>query len=204
VAYKLSAAGLEDLKNTEAMRLSVYDDKDGRNLNSYEEARGYPTIGIGLLIDSAEKREKYRPYLGGKKADKEWMWKESLATVRRFESDLNKRIGDIKLTQSMFDALFSLAWNTGTASRWVKEVIQKAGLKDYDGAAEVIAKGPVTSKGAVMQGLVARRAREAKMFLQDGIPKGLAILKSPKFYWTASAIGSVGLVYWILKRNKVI
>jgi hypothetical protein len=55
-----------------------------------------------------------------------------------------------------------------------------------------------------MEALAKRRAKEAELFLRDGIPKGLAILKSPKFYWTASALGSVGLVYWILKRNKVI
>lgn len=213
MAYKLSAAGLEDLKKVEGVRYAVYDDKTGKPINSYEEAGGTPTIGMGLAIQSAEDREKYRPYLGGKKAPESVIDEANRKKVAQFEAALNKRIGSAKLTPAMFDAIFHFAWNVGTGSSYVKriaEALNKTDAKgkpapDYPAAQKAIADGPKSGVGiGYMEALARRRAKEAEMFLRDGIPKGLAILKNPKFYWTASALGSVGLVYWILKRNKVI
>lgn len=203
-SYRLSKTGLEDLRRMEAMRMSVYDDKTGKNINSYEEAQGYPTIGLGLLIDSAEKREKYRPYLGGRKADPNWMWEQSLATVRYFESALNRQLAGVALTQSMFDALFSLAWNTGAASRYVKKVIEQARLKDYVAAAKAIATGPITSKGKVMEGLVKRRAREAALFMAEGVPGGLDTLLGTSTFmlYGAAALGSLVVLRMALRRRK--
>jgi GH24 family phage-related lysozyme (muramidase) len=213
MAYKLSAAGLEDLKKVEGVRYAVYDDKTGKPINSYEEAKGTPTIGMGLAIQDAAAREKYRPYLGGKKAPPNVMDEANRQKVAQFESSLNKQIGNAILTESMFDAIFHFAWNVGTGSQYVKRIAEAVNLTDakgkpkpdYQAAQKAIADGPKSGVGiGYMEALAKRRAKEAELFLRDGIPKGLAILKSPKFYWTASALGSVGLVYWILKRNKVI
>jgi len=213
MAYKLSAAGLADLKKVEGVRYAVYDDKTGKPINSYEEAKGTPTIGMGLALQSAEDREKYRPYLGGKKAPPEVIDEANRKKVAQFEASLNKKLGNAKLTQSMFDAIFHFAWNVGTGSQYVKRIAEAVNLTDakgkpapdYKAAQKAIADGPKSGVGiGYMEGLARRRAKEAELFLRDGIPKGLAILKNPKFYWTASALGSVGLVYWILKRNKVI
>ena len=43
----------------------------------------------------------------------------------------------------------------------------KAG--DYAAAQQVIANGPITSKGQLVSGLVTRRAREAAMFAAEGL-----------------------------------
>ena len=213
MAYKLSESGLADLKKTEGVRYAVYDDKTGKPINSYEEAGGTPTIGMGLAIQSAEDREKYRPYLGGKKAPENVIDEANRKKVAQFEAALNKKIGSATLTPAMFDAIFQFAWNVGTGSQYVKriaEALNKTDDKgkpkpDYNAAQKAIADGPKSGVGiGYMEALARRRAKEAELFLRDGIPKGLAILKNPKFYWTASAVGSAALVYWILKRNKVI
>lgn len=213
MAYKLSSAGLEELKKVEGVRYAVYDDKTGKPINSYEEAAGTPTIGMGLAIQDAAAREKYRPYLGGKKAPQNVMDEANRQKVAEFETALNKKLGNARLTQSMFDAIFHFAWNVGTNSKHVSKIVaavtktdEKGKPKpDYEAAQKAIADGPKSGVGiGYMEGLARRRAQEAALFLKEGIPKGLAILTNPKFYWTVSALGSVGLVYWILKRNQVI
>lgn len=213
MAYKLSPAGLEDLKKMEGVRYAVYDDKTSKPINSYEEAGGTPTIGMGLAIQSAEDREKYRPYLGGRKAPPEVIEEANRKKVAQFEDILNKKLGDAKLTQSMFDAIFHFSWNVGTGSRHVTKIVEalkKTDEKgkpkpDYEAAKTVIANGPTHGVGiGYIEALAKRRAKEAALFIQEGVPKGIAFLTNPKFYWTVSALGSAGLVYWILKRNKVI
>lgn len=213
MAYKLSPAGLEDLKKMEGVRYAVYDDKTGKPINSYEEAGGTPTIGMGLAIQDAAAREKYRPYLGGKKAPQNVMDEANRQKVAEFEAALNKKLGTARLTQSMFDAIFHFAWNVGTNSKHVAKIVaavtktdDKGKPKpDYEAAKTAIAEGPKSGVGiGYMEALAKRRAKEAELFLRDGIPKGLAILTNPKFYWTVSALGSIGVVYWLLKRNKVI
>ncbi len=203
-SYRLSKTGLDDLRRMEAMRLSVYDDATGKNISSYEEAKGFPTIGLGLLIDSAEKREKYRPYLGGRKADSDWMWEQSMATVRYFENALNRQLAGVKLTQSMFDSLFSLAWNTGAGSKTVKAAIAASRIPDYIAASKAIAAGPITSKGKVMEGLVKRRAKEAALFLAEGVPGGLdTLIKTNTFFlYGAAALGSLVVLRMALRRRK--
>jgi len=202
--YKLSAQGYQDLLSTEGNKLYVYDDKTGRPVSSYESVSGYPTIGLGLLIDSEEKRERFRPYLNGVKAPPSVIEQANREYIAKFERQLNSQLGGVKLTRSMFDALFSLAWNTGTYSRWVKEVIRSSAAKDYAAAAAAIANGPVTSKGVVLAGLVARRAREAARFMADGVPGGAAtLIASPSFLIYASlALSGVVVLTLALKGRK--
>jgi len=213
MAYKLSPAGLEDLKKMEGVRYAVYDDKTGKPINSYEQAGGTPTIGMGLAIQSAEDREKYRAYLGGNKAPPAVIDEANRKKVAQFEDILNKKLGTASLTPSMFDAIFHFAWNVGTGSKHVTKIVEalkktddKGKPKpDYEAAKTAIAEGPKSGVGiGYMEALARRRAKEAELFIRDGIPKGLAILTNPKFYWTVSALGSIGVVYWLLKRNKVI
>ena len=167
--YKLSSEGLDHLLRTERNVPYVYDDATGQAISSYDQARGTPTIGLGLAIDTPEERDLFRPYLGGVRASMDWLNRQNMAKVAEFENILRKRIGATYLTPNMFDAIFSLAWNTGPYADVVKRVIAYAQAGDYDTAAHEIRNGPTTNKktGAVEPGLVARRKREADLFLKE-------------------------------------
>ena len=206
-ANRLSSQGYKDLLATEGNKLYVYDDKTAKPISSYEAAVGYPTIGLGLLIDSAEKRERFRPYLNGVMAPAAVIESANREFIAKFEKALNAQLDNVQLTQAMFDALFSLGWNTGTSSRWVKKVIGHAAAKDYVAAAAAVASGPVTSKGQVLAGLVRRRAAEAARFMEDGIPGGAAtLLKNPTTLIYASLAVSgliiLGMVFGARRKRR--
>jgi GH24 family phage-related lysozyme (muramidase) len=165
--YVLSDRGYEDLVQKERNYAFVYDDATGKSIPSYESAKGFPSIGLGLKIDTAEERQKFAPYLNGNKAPDSVIAEANAATIATFTAALNRKAGHLKMTQSMFDALFSLAWNTGYNSDVVARVIDYIGAEDYESAAHAIATGPVKSKGKTQPGLVARRAEEAALFLKD-------------------------------------
>lgn len=167
--YRLSDSGYADIVEKERNTPYVYDDATGKALSSYEAAKGFPSIGLGLKIDTAQERQKFAPYLGGKKAPDSVIAEANAATIAEFTAALNRKAGHLKMTQSMFDALFSLAWNTGYNSDVVARVIDYIAVEDYESAAHAIATGPTKSKGKTLPALVARRAEEAALFLRDKI-----------------------------------
>ncbi len=164
----VSQNGLKKLKDWEGVRFSVYDDKGGKLVSSYEEVRGYPTIGIGHLIGAGEK-EKYRQYIKPGKMTEQQVLELKKVDVPRYTKVYKKNIKQ-PITQNMFDAIVSLAFNTGPGSSTVKKIIEAINNKDYNGAADALRNGPQTSKGQKMAGLVRRRKEEAELFLKD-IPK---------------------------------
>ena len=169
--YHLSKQGYAELLRTEANLPFIYDDlRTGaaRPLNTYEEARGTPTMGIGVAIQDEAARQKYAKYLG-KQIPAAEIEEINRLKLAEFEANLNKRLVGAKLSQAMFDALFSLTWNTGSNSSWVKNATNAVKAGDYAAAQQVIANGPITSKGQLVSGLVTRRAREAAMFAAEGL-----------------------------------
>ena len=166
---KISDDGLRELIKSEGTRLQVYDDRTGKTVGRYSQVQGYPTIGVGHLI-TAGQRASFQPYLGGGRKLTQYQVMELLRKdVGKFEKTLNQRIG-MPMTQSMWDALISMAFNTGANSYAVKDAVAKINIKDYTGAARAILAGPVKSKGRVLQGLVKRRKKEAMLFMKDGLP----------------------------------
>ena len=79
----------------------------------------------------------------------------------------------VPLTQNMFDAIASFAFNTGRGGPKKYGVIEPLNrvdsngnpAPDYQAAAEAIRNGPQTSNGRKLRGLVKRRNREADEFL---------------------------------------
>ena len=214
MAYRLSDSGLSELKRVEGVRYAVYDDKTGKPINSYEEAGGTPTIGMGLAIQNAEDREKYRPYLGNRKAPADVIDAANKQKVAQFESRVNSLLGPVALTQSMFDAIFHFAWNVGTNSSYLKKVaaaLQETDAKgkiksNYTAAQKAIADGPKTGVGiGYMPQLAQRRANEAALFMSQGLPSGFSIdrvLRSPFFY--VGILGFVGGVLAVgVRRRRV-
>lgn len=171
---KTSEAGKDFIIAEEAIRYQVYDDDKSQDIISrYEDAIGFPTIGIGHLIykpGEVDERAKWAPYLGGKKSltDKQ---------VRDlFTSDLVKYEAPGKritkpVTQQMFDALVSLAFNAGPNSSAVRACVNAINNEDYTAAARAISQGPNTSKGKFNKVLAKRRITETRYFLSGGIPK---------------------------------
>ena len=170
---RMSTEGIEQLIKSEGVRYQVYDDRGGAIISSYESARGYPTIGVGHLIKSSE-RGRFEQFLGGRNS----MTHEQVIELLRedlpkYEDPVANRITK-PVTTEMFDALVSLAFNTGTNSRSVKNTIAAINEEDYEKAASAIRSGPTSSKGVTMQGLVRRRNEEADWFLAGGLP-GIAL-----------------------------
>ena len=155
---KMSNAGLQQLIRDEAIRTQVYDDKNGKAIPSYDVAIGYPTIGVGHLITRSE-RDKFAPYLsGGKHMTKSQVLDLLSQDIPKYETPGKKITKPV--TQEMFDALVSMAFNTGPNSHAVRKCIAAINQEDYAGAARAIANGPKTSKGQFMPGLaVAARQR---------------------------------------------
>lgn len=175
---KLSKSGFDFLKGHEGYRDQVYDDATGRVVSSYSDVQGYPTIGIGHLI-TASQRDYYSQYLGGRKnLTESQVYKLFLQDVPKYYKFMEKL--KVPITQSMFDSLTSLSFNTGNASSTVRKAIAKINAGDYVGAASQIQFGINTSKGRVLDGLTRRRLEESILFLKDGVnPKtvgGLILL----------------------------
>tara|TARA_R100000808_G_C2151983_1_gene161229 strand:- start:1337 stop:2443 length:1107 start_codon:yes stop_codon:yes gene_type:complete len=167
--YHIDDVGLTELIDSEGSRDVVYDDKNGRSISSYSQAID-PTIGVGHLIKSNEK-SKYEKYLKGRQRMPESEIKALLdKDIVRKEDRLNKKITQ-PITQSMWNALVSLAFNAGTGASSVRRCIAAINRKNYSAAQMAIANGPVTSRGKRMEGLVKRRAKEAEWFMAEGLPK---------------------------------
>jgi GH24 family phage-related lysozyme (muramidase) len=168
--YRLSYEGQLYLLKTELNIPYVYDDKRviGKNaIARYEDAIGNPTFGLGIKIDTPEERALFAPYLGGRKAPDDFVTQQNAKVILEFENVLNKKLENVVLTPSQFDALFSLAWNKGPYSDIVNQVISLSRQKRYAEAGAVIADGPRTVDGKYNEGLAKRRASEAEMFLRD-------------------------------------
>ena len=195
----MSKSGLQKLIGSEAIRTQVYDDATGQTISSYEQSIGGPTIGIGHLIRPNE-YERFEAYLGGRKHMSERQ------VMNLFEEDVAKHtepwIKKIKtpVTQSMVDALVSLAFNAGVNSSALRKAIDAINKRDYQGASDAIRNGPKTNArtGQVVSGLVRRRNEEADMFLEDGLPKGIPIGNTnirvlPILFFTSISVLGIGL-----------
>lgn len=200
MANRISSDGYQELLRTEGNRLAIYDDKTGQPINAYEDSVGTPTIGLGLAIQNAADREKYRPYLGGRKADQGFIDSENKKKIASFEGQLNGMLGSSLVTQAMFDALFSLAWNTGPGSTSVKNTVAAILRKDYAAAQQAIANGPTRGVGiGYMPALAARRAKEAAAFMAQGLPGG-AGTTALVLTATLAAAALAGTLFWVYRE----
>jgi len=195
-----SDEGLQELIKSEGIYYQVYDDATGKVVSSYSQVKGYPTIGVGHLIKDRE-RSQFAQFLGGrKKMTKNQVFRLFKHDMPKYYKPIAKRI-TAPITQSMFDALVSLGYNTGTNSKSLKASIAAINKKDYEQAAQEILNGPTTSKGRQLRGLVKRRKREAKLFLSEGKPGALL---QRIFFWTGVTAGTIAasIVGWKFVSKK--
>ena len=165
---------MKEMADKESYRGNVYDDATGKPVSSYGEVKGRATIGIGHLIRSREKT-RFSKYLKGKgEMTKDQAWDLYKEDVKKHESPWKGQI-KVPITQSMFDAMSSFAFNTGRGGPKKYNILGPLNEGNYMGAEKAIRSGPQTSTGSdgkrrKMRGLTKRRNREADRFLQDGIP----------------------------------
>jgi GH24 family phage-related lysozyme (muramidase) len=168
----ISQAGLNliALSPNEGFRDKVYDDSTNKSISAYSDAKGYPTVGIGTLIDTAQEKASFAKYLKDTPnkmpySEAEQLFKKELDKDRKnWVSKLTKPI-----SQNMYDAMASRSYNCGAG--WLTSpkyqnptIVQLINQGEYIKASELMGK-PTTSKGVVMGGLVRRRGEEKELFL---------------------------------------
>jgi lysozyme len=162
-ARKVSAAGIQLLHSFEGCEK---DRPDGR-FEAYPDPGsndGHPwTIGWGSTGPD---------HFNGGRIQKGTIWTKAQCDAR-FEQDIAKYAADVlgalgdainRTTQAQFDALVSFHYNTGAIAK--ATLTRKHVAGDYAGAATEFARW-VRNDGAVMKGLVRRRAAEAAMYRGD-------------------------------------
>ena len=163
-SLSVSDAGIQELKRSEGSRARVYDDANGRVISSYDDAAGDPTIGIGHLIDPNEQSE-FENNLGGDSGQD----MTDVEITRLFRRDVEEHLSwknsiRVPITQNMFDALASFAFNVGNAGPARYGIINLINQEKYDEAAEKLCKSATSGAGGRVN-LQTRRNAEARKFL---------------------------------------
>ena len=159
----VSAAGLKRLKKHEGSRATVYDDKTGKSVSSWGEVAGFPTIGVGHLIQANEK-STFGKYLKPGAMSENEIDNLILKDLKSRISALNKKL-KIKVSQNQFDALLSMMFNTGGGNKSFLKAVALTNEGKFRDAAAQIKSGPKTSKGVVLAGLERRRNEEADTYM---------------------------------------
>lgn len=133
----------------------------GTQLYAYQDTKGIWTIGWGST------------YLanGSKVLETTRMTIEEANTLLQYTVEKTfapgvRRMITVPITQSMFDALVSMAYNMGVGGLSGTAIVSSINSLDYEAAANQI---PVTKTNGGT--LTARRNREKTLFIKDGFPR---------------------------------
>ena len=146
----ISKAGINEIKQSEGLRLKAYPDpgsKDGKPV----------TIGYGTT------RINGNPVKMGTTITKEQAEQYLVADLQLFAAKVDKLI-KVKVTQGQFDALVSLAYNIGLDAFANSTLLRQLNAGNYKDVPTQFRRWN-KNDGKVMQGLVNRREREIKMWL---------------------------------------
>ena len=146
---KISSRGLELIK-----------DFEGLSLKPYLDVVNVPTIGWGNTY-----------YPDGKKVTLNDKPIDELKANEILEYIANRDFADkifpsikVKVTQSQFDAMVSLAYNIGAGAFLKSTLLKKVNAGDFAGAGEEFLRWNKAS-GKEVLGLTKRREREKQLFL---------------------------------------
>jgi GH24 family phage-related lysozyme (muramidase) len=155
--FEISELGINHIKKEESCNLTPYKLGDGKI-----------TVGWGHAEDPNKSKLKVGKKISQKKADKFFEKDLKLASdgVKRIFKEWESKGLDIKITQKMFDALVSIAFNTGVSALRQSDIIQNLKRGEYEAAGDSIKKFKISDK---YPGLVTRRSKESKMFLDQNI-----------------------------------
>lgn len=155
---RVSQLGLDFIRTWESGNLQI------QHLHPYADSRGFCTIGVGHLIDGEYSCAKlksmgskeYKLYENGfTDVEESALFAEDVREVR------NRILVSIHvpLHQHEFDALMSLAFNTGGLSKF-KKLLAKLNTGNYSGCCDEF--GDITNGG--VESLIKRRKSEMKLF----------------------------------------
>ena len=147
----VTGAGLGIIQSNEKFVNHVYDD-----------GFGYLTIGWGHKLQPGESFGTITQQQGD-----DLLRQDVAIAVNAVNSSVK-----VPLTQAMFDALVSYAFNWGVGNFKASSTLQYLNSGDYQRAADRMRVYPITSGGQRAGGLVTRRQQEANLFLSQGSPDG--------------------------------
>lgn len=147
-------------RKTATRGVELIKEFEGCRLTAYLCPAGVWTIGYGHTGKVDGKVITVGMTITAKKATE--LLKSDLAT---FEAAVNSYV-TVPITQNMFDALVSFAYNCGAGALKGSTLLKKLNAKDYDGAAAELPKWNKAA-GKVLNGLVRRREREKQLFLHN-------------------------------------
>ena len=162
MAWNPSQDCLALIKESEGLHRKLPSGK----IEAYPDPVGVWTIGYGSIFHvDADRPVKKGDVIA--KADAE-RWLEVEVDEK---ADAVNTLCKVNLTQGMFDALVSFAYNVGTGDRGLKgsTLLKKLNSKDYEGAAREFDRW-IYGDGKVLPGLVIRRNKEEALFRRDGFP----------------------------------
>jgi len=150
--FTLSQNGWDHIKNEEKLKLKAYRLGDGMVTVGYGHAEriGKTKLRSGQKISEEKARQLLKEDLT-----------EAADGVRRIFADWKSEGVDVKITQSMFDALVSIAYNAGVTSLRNSPIMKFLKQKEYKKASESILNFKVRKK---FPGLKVRRQKEYDLF----------------------------------------
>ena len=135
--FTLSQIGWDHIKNEEKLKLKAYKLGDGMVTVGYGHAEkvGKTKLRSGQKISEEKARQLLKEDLT-----------EAADGVRRIFADWKSEGVDVKITQSMFDALVSIAYNAGVTGLRNSPIMKFLKEKDYKKASESILNFKVRNK----------------------------------------------------------
>lgn len=154
---KLSREAKELLKSMEGLRLTPYNDQNGKPTDLFIKGA---TIGYGHLITTQREFNDYYGRISERKADELLDYDLML-----FENNLNKVNKKPNLKQNEFDAMLLLSFNIGIGNFNSSSVLRmNNGIKTHYPTIESAFLAWNKSQGRVLEGLKKRRLIEADMY----------------------------------------
>ena len=152
---RTSEDGIDLIKDHERLVLTAYDIGDGMITIGYGHAN--PADESPYKVgDTITEKEAYRLF------KKDLRRKEE--GVRRMLLRWEEQGIDVRITQSMFDAMVSMAFNMGIGGLNRSEFVQFIKNRDYETAADLIKSTRLNPR---FPGLELRRSDESELFLKD-------------------------------------
>lgn len=139
--------------------LDLIKDFEGFSITSYLDVVNIPTIGFGNTFYEDGRKVK----LGDQISKTDALKLLEVVANRDFADKIFPSI-KVKVTQSQFDAMVSLAYNIGAGAFLKSTLLKKVNAGDFTGAGEEFLRWN-KANGKEVLGLTRRREREKQLFL---------------------------------------
>lgn len=153
----LSDNGLKKIESYEGYGKALPDGSCCAYQDRFNGHLDVPTIGFGCT-------ENVTMGMVWSRAEADAAFRKELA---KHEAAVN-RLVTVDISQNQFDALTSFSYNCGIGALTKSTILKRLNKGDFNGAAKAFALFNKAG-GAVVQGLVARRASEASLFLKPDV-----------------------------------